>query len=629
MSIRSPAASERRLEALLCSGHIRYNFAEVDLFAGDYLLLHECLWISPWLITEGDLRLFRKFVLTLLVIVGAITLIFASYAYFKSVELTQARSRILLYQSTLAAALDRFQHLPHVLAVDPLVLRALSGSDTDELNRRLSDFASKANVDAIYLMDATGLTVASSNYQDKLTFLGQRYGFRPYFREAIAGRHGEFFAIGATTGRPGYFVAEAVYGEGEAPFGVLAIKLDLSDLVEAWAAGGEAVFVANADGIVVLSSNEDWRYRTLERLSDERLAAIAGDRQFGDEPLEPLEWSIEGDDLVTLNGSKFLHVEAPIDRLGWRLHYLAYEGRVRERAWFTLIAAAIIGSSLFALFFYRRSLRVQTALRTSEADQDQLRRANAKLAEEIEERKAAERRLEQAQSELAQASKLAALGQLSASVTHELGQPLAAMRNYLTAAELETNPTTTELTTNLGRIVQKMESITKQLRFFASPGDQNLQTFDLKDAVQGALSLIEHDLKASDISLELDLSPDGGIVRGNRFRIEQVVVNLLRNAIAAMQNTDQKCLTLKLETTSATTQLSVLDTGHGLGGATIETLGEPFHSTRASGEGMGLGLAISTAIVREHGGELQASDRGERGAVFMLRLPRIQKEALS
>ena len=202
------------------------------------------------------------------------------------------------------------------------------------------------------------------------------------------------------------------------------------------------------------------------------------------------------------------------------------------------------------------------------------------------------------------------------------------MRNYLTAAELEADPQATELATNLGRIVQRMESITKQLRFFASPGDQNLEMFDLKDAVHGALNLVEHDVSANDITLDLDLSPEPGAIRGNRFRIEQVVVNLLRNAIAAMQDSDQRRLALKLDMTAAAANLSVLDTGHGLDGATIETLREPFHSTRASGEGMGLGLAISAAILREHGGELLAADRREGGAVFTLRIPRIQEEAL-
>jgi two-component system C4-dicarboxylate transport sensor histidine kinase DctB len=573
---------------------------------------------------SGGLQLFRGSMLILLGIVAGTSLFLASYTYFKSIAIGEAQSRMLLYQSTLAAALNRFQHLPHIIAGDPLVLRALSGRGRDDLNERLAGFAAEADVDAIYLMDASGLTIASSNYQDELTFLDQNYGFRPYFQEAIAGRHGEFFAIGATTGRPGYFVAEAVYDEAETPLGVLAIKLDLSDLVEAWTAGGEAVFVANGDGIVVLSSNADWRYRTLERLSEERLAAILDDRQFGDEPLDPLDWSVETADLVTLNRERFLHVEAPVDRLGWQLHYLADEGRVRERAWFTLIVAAIIGSSLFAIVFYRRSERVQTALRTSRADQNQLRLANAKLADEIEERKAAERRLEQAQSDLAQASKLAALGQLSASVTHELGQPLAAMRNYLTAAEIDARPEATELAANLGRIVQRMESITKQLRFFASPGDQNLETFDLKDAVHAALTLVEHDVSAKEIALDLDLSPEPATIRGNRFRIEQVVVNLFRNAIAAMKDADRKRLTLKLQPTTDMVEVTVLDTGHGLAGATIETLREPFHSTRASGEGMGLGLAISAAILREHGGELLAADRDGGGAVFTLRIPRIQ-----
>lgn len=561
-------------------------------------------------------------------LVAAVALFFASYAYFKSFALTQAQSRMLLYQNTLTAALDRFQHLPHVLAGDPLIRRALTGRDEDKLNQRLAGFASKANLDAIYLMDATGLTIASSNYQDELTFLGQNYSFRPYFQEAIAGRHGEFFAIGATTGRPGYFVAEAVYDEAGQPVGVIAIKLDLSDLVEAWAAGGEAVFVANADGIVVLSSNEQWRYQTLDHLSDTKLAAIAQDKQFGDEPLRALDWSIEAADLVRLNGHTFLHVEASVEKLGWRLHYLADEGRIRERVWFTLIGAAIAGSTLFALLFYRRSLRTQTALRTSQADRRQLRAANVKLANEIEERKAAERRLEAAQTELAQASKLAALGQLSASVTHELGQPLAAMRNYLTAAELEHNPTMTELAANLGRIVKRMESITRQLRFFASPGDKNLEMFDLRDTVTSALSLVDHDLDASKIQLDLNLPGEQLLIRGNRFRIEQVLVNLLRNGMAAMQDCQVKKLLIRLEASGMTAELSVVDTGHGLNGASIDDLGEPFHSTRPSGEGMGLGLAISTAIVREHGGELVAEDRDEGGAVFTIRVPLVFQEQL-
>jgi len=567
------------------------------------------------------LSVVRLLVFLVIGLAAAVSLFFASYTYFKNSELQLAQNRMLLYQSTLSAALDRFQHLPPILASDPMVLRALAGSGRDALNRRLSGFASQAQVDAIYLMDDAGLTIASSNYRDALTFLGQNYGFRPYFREAIIGRRGEFFAIGATTGRPGYFVAEAVYDDEGTPIGALAIKLDLSGLVDAWAAGGEAVFVANADGIVVLSSHDEWRYQTLERLSGERLEAIRQDRQFGDEALEPLGWSERAADLVSLSDRIFLHVEAPVDQLGWRLHYLAAEGRVRERAWFTLVLVAILGSSLATLTFYRRSLRVQTALRSSQAARRQLQVVNTSLADEIEERKATEQRLEKAQAELAQASKLAALGQLSASVTHELGQPLAAMRNYLTAAELEASSNTPELTANLGRIVQRMESITKQLRFFASPGERTLETFDLRDAVSSGLSLTEHDLHAKRIELDLEMAADPVLTRGHRLRIEQVVINLLRNAMAAMQDSAQRRLTVKVSAMTNRAELALVDTGHGLLGSSIEELREPFHSTRPSGEGMGLGLAISAAIIREHDGEMLADDRDGGGATFTMRLP--------
>ncbi len=545
-----------------------------------------------------------------------------SLSYFKNAELELAQNRGSIYRSILVSALDRFQHLPFVLAQDPYVIAALEGRDREGLNRRLAAFAGRAKLDAIYLMDRRGLTIAASNHDAPVTFLGQNYGFRPYFRDALAGRRGEFFAIGATTSRPGYFVAELVRGTDGRTRGVIAIKLDLSDLAKAWAAGGEAVFVSNSDGVVVLSSDPSWLYRTLAPIPAERRTEIDAERQFGDEPLSPLDWSETEDGRVDMDGRGHLHVRLPVSRLGWTLHFLADGNRVLERVLFTVGAAAVVLALLLALAIFLRSERIRAALRASQADRRQLQETNLRLEREIEERRVAERRLESAHSELARASKLAALGQLAASVTHELGQPIAAMRNYLAAEELEAEaPAQRSFLIRLGDLVRRMESITKQLRFFAKPASEPLSETDLRHVLEGARVVLEHELGAPDVDVSIHVPDKAVPVRGNRLRLEQVLINLVRNSMDAMQNSDRRSLVIRIGTAGSRAFLSVEDSGHGVGGRSIEQLQEPFHTTRASGEGMGLGLAISSAIIKEHDGTLSVENGRAGGAVFRIELP--------
>ncbi|RVU36140.1 sensor histidine kinase [Hwanghaeella grinnelliae] len=574
-------------------------------------------------------------------VIGLMVLVFfTARSYFESLELQRAQSRVTLYRSTLLSALERYQHLPFVLAHDPFVLRAAQGFGRQQLNARLASFASEADLDAIYLMDRTGLTVAASNYDRDLTFLNQNYGFRPYFRAALAGERGQFFGIGATTSRPGYFIAEPVRNTDGAIVGVVALKLDLSGLERAWSDGGETVFVSNRDGIVLLSSEPSIRYRALDALSADQRRAIQARKQFGQEALAPLDWKRLGPDQVRLNGVSHLHVTAPIQGSDWVLHFLSPERDVLTRAWLVVIGAAILAIVISAAGLYLRIRRVRESLAESQAARRKLQAANIDLAREIEERREAERRLEKAQTELARTSKLAALGQLAASVTHELGQPISAMKNYLAAAELDAVPGEhSETFSRLSSVVGRMERLTQQLRFFARPsgagvdGGANgavglkpvdMKPVDLKDVWHEAFALIEPDLDGAGIKLDAQLSDAPVMVQGDRLRLEQVVVNLCRNAVLAMQSAPRRKLTVRVEDADDLAQLSIRDTGPGLGGLTIEALQEPFVTTRASGEGMGLGLAISAEIVKEHDGRLTARDIPEQdggGAEFTVTLP--------
>ncbi len=547
-----------------------------------------------------------------------------SFSAFKRAEFDRASVRARLYEAVLAEALDRFQHLPFVLAEDPGIRAAVAGAAPERLNARLAEFARRAGVEALYVMDKTGLTVAASNYEQPLTFLGQSYGFRPYFKAAMEGRQGEFFAIGATTSRPGYFISAGVPGpDGEGIIGVVAIKIDLGALAQVWDTPGEKVFVANADGVIVLASDQRLRYRTLSPLSEARRAAVSAARQFGEEPLAPLDWTSDGEGDVRLDSRGYLTVQTPLPRLGWSLYFLTENAPIQQRAILTALAMAALLAGAFLGYLLIRARRVRQALRISQADRAALRSINRRLEKEIEDRRTAERRLARTQSELDRASRLAALGRLAASVTHELGQPISAMRTYLTAEEIGAAPSDLTLLNRLGGLVARMEHITRQLRFFATDGGTQADEVDLERVIDGALGLVRHDLDAAGIQPSLELPGAPVTVRGDRLRLEQVLVNLLRNAHLAMQENGASELAVTMTTADGFAIISVKDRGPGLGNLSIDELREPFHTSRPSGEGMGLGLSISAAILEDHGGSLRAETRQGGGASFDMLVPLI------
>lgn len=546
--------------------------------------------------------------------------------YFRSEELDKAQGRLSLYRGTVVSQLERFAHFTYVLARDPYVMATAAGGATGPLNERLAAFAERSGLEAIYLMDTGGHTISASNAGTQASFVGQNYSFRPYFQAALDGAQGQFYGIGSTTGLPGYFFAEAVRAPGSDEItGVIAIKLGLIPLETQWREAGERVFVANRDGVILLSSEPGWRYATLQPLTEAQRARIRETRQFGSQPLDPLDWQRLDGNLARFGGAEHLHLSTSELPNGWALHYFSSTEPVSTRSWLVTGGMVIFAAVLLILTQQRRTARIGAALRRSEAEEALLREANDRLAVEIEERRAAERRLERTQDELERASRLAALGQLAASVTHELGQPIAAMRNHLTAAELG-GDAKAGLTARMAGLVDRMESITRQLKFFAKGEDSSIGEVDLRDVVRASLALVEPNIDATQTRLELSL-PDAPVpVRGNQFRLEQVLTNLLRNAVDAMSDSEERHLAVTVGAQGAWGWCEVADTGHGLGGARLEDLQEPFYTTRPTGQGMGLGLAISASIVREHDGEISTRERQGGGTVFRVDIPLADEE---
>lgn len=553
---------------------------------------------------------------------------FAAYRYFVSEELARADGRLSLYRSTVLAEIERFDHLTQVLSVDPFVIEGLTAPAPSALNDRLAGIADAAGLDAIFLMRPDGLTIAASNADTQASFLGESYAFRPYFQTALAGGRGQFYGIGATTGLPGYFIADPVRGPGGRTLGVIAIKIDLSPFEESWRAAGEEVLLADDHDVVLLASDPAWRYRTLDPLTEAERQSIDDARQFTGQPLELLDWQW-GDRWARINGSDRLHTVTRDLPFGWQLHYLASDAAVASRAWLAAGCVLALAALLLIVAQYQRGQRLRLALRRSEAEEAALRQANERLAAEIEDRRRAEQRLSETRAELERASRLAALGQLAASVTHELGQPIAAMKNHLAAHEMASPPAEGRLARVIGSLVDRMEGITRQLKFFARSDREPFETVDLRDVMVAVLELMAPFIEAGAVGFNYDPPDAPVLVRGSRLRLEQVLTNLIRNALDAMEESPDPTLTVTLDGNDQTHWVAVADTGHGLGASTLENLAEPFFTTRESGKGLGLGLAISAGILDDHGGRLDAENLPEGGAVFRMILPRIEQQELA
>lgn len=552
-------------------------------------------------------------------------LFWASFAYFKSQEIEEATARLTLHRSTLQSELRHFAHLPFFISLDPIVADTLTGGHTEALNRRLARFAQSAGIDAVFLMDRSGQAIAASNAKAPSSFIGQNYGFRPYFKAALRGELGQFYGIGTTTGVPGYFYAMAVRAPQKGIVGVIAIKVDLSNLQDSWQASGERILLTNRDGVVLLASDPEWRYRTLGHLKPEQRAQIAADQQFGAEPLTPLDWTIATDgQTVTIGDERLLYLSSGDLPNRWSLHFLAPYDRAVTRAW--LLTGSFVLLFMLGLmgFQFRRTRRVATALRRSEHEETQLRAANERLAVEIDERRAAERNLQKTQADLERAGRLAALGQLASSVTHELGQPIAAMRNQLAATEMTSGAT--PLSGKMQSLVDRMESITTQLKFFSRKGRDKFEAVDLSSLMEEALDLLEPSILVSQTQVSFDRPDCKTILRCNPLRIEQVMTNIVRNALDATEDGSKPGrVTIRIGGTPQEVWFDVTDNGHGLGDQSLDDLREPFATTRESGRGMGLGLTISAGIVADHGGIITATNRETGGSIFRVTLPRDQR----
>ena len=533
--------------------------------------------------------------------------------------------QLSLYANSLHTLIERYRALPAVLALDAELINALSQPVTPEiqagLNQKLKRINGAAQSSTLELLDSTGLAVAASNWDTPTSYVGHNYGFRPYFSQTRSQGTGRFYAVGVTSGIPGYFLSSAVLDAKGRFLGAMVVKLEFPQLEREWSQGNDTLLVSDARGIVFIANDTAWRYRYLRELSDDDRSEISSTRQYHKQPLTPMATRTLrsfGDNsyLMRVSGPQgsqdYVWNSLPLTAEGWTLHLLRRPVVTPEDSRNAALAA--IGLWLTLVFLGLFLLQRWRLAR--------MRQRNREELEQLVE--ARTRDLRTAQDGLVQSAKLAALGQMSAALAHEINQPLTAQRMQLATLRLLLDHGRIEeaykALTPLEQMLTRMAALTGHLKTYARQSPSGLrERLDLALVVDQSLQLLEPRLQEEHIDLHVNLIRPAW-VRGDAIRLEQVLINLLRNALDALHDKPRKRLEIHIEARQQHWNLSVSDSGGGISEAYLGKVFDPFFTTKPVGDGLGLGLAVSYAIVHELGGRLTVCNHAD-GAQFTLTLP--------
>lgn len=533
-----------------------------------------------------------------------------------SVERDETTKQTRAVLRLLESELQKFRLLPAVLSEYPDLRAALRSSRVDpRLNDKLAVLKDKTGAGAIFALDRQGKAIAASNARLPDSFVGQDYSFRPYYRLGWTKGGGEYFALGTVSRRPGLYLSRRIE-DANGPIGVIVVKIEFDGIEQAWRDRRALSFVVDGNGVLLLSSDPSLRFRALGAIDPARKAKIKAALQFGNARLTPLEITIAPTGLTTMrDGSQAMAAILPVPVSGWRLYHfepleLALKS-ARQRANIAAILFAIVLSLLLAVLGWaivrrrlageaRALLEKEVAARTHD------------LAREIEARVSADQRYRQAREELAHANRLGTLGTISAGVAHEINQPVATIRTFAENATAFLDRAQPEqAATNLREIVamtDRIGSITAQLRRYARRGVGTIGPLSIDQVFDGVRLLVSDQFRSAQVRLDLPTPGPGLKVYAGRVRLEQVLVNLLTNALEAVRTQSDPWVRVTLMQNRGQIVLDIRDSGEGIDPAIADQLFMPFATTKTGG--LGLGLHIARDIMIEFGGTLEhvASD---------------------
>ncbi len=469
----------------------------------------------------------------------------------------------------------------------------------DALNRRLSSLRDELGASVIYLMDAHGQTLVASNWQKPDSFVGQNYQFRSYFRDALNLGEQRQYALGTRSRIPGLYLARRV-SDGASALGVIVVKIRFDGTERDWRSYPGAVFATDPEGVVLITDDPAQRFRTIAPLSPQRRATLRRQLDFGSAPLDPdpqltgLAAATQVDRAVPAGPGLTLHVVQPI-RPARRA--------AQATAWlFTLAMMTTIGALVLFARWRRQAI-------------------------ELAAQRDAAQRIELLKDELAQANRLAVLGQIAAGVAHEIGQPVTAIAIQAnTGSQLSAagdNTAAAQAFARIAALTTRISTITGELRRFARRGVRDTGPAHVDAAIDGALLLLSNRIVASRVRIVRPGLRGDMLVAADAQRCEQVFVNLLQNALDATAGLADATITIIVIQQGEAIHIDLADNGPGIDAAMRATLFQPFKTGKATG--LGLGLVISKDIARDMGGDLtfeagRIGEPNQTGACFRLTL---------
>ena len=529
----------------------------------------------------------------------------------------QAEAALSVASTSLTGELQQFRELVVILAGQQDVIDFASGAP-DATPPKLRALADKTGSQDLRIVSTSGRVLATAR------------DAAPAFETGAALRRAETGALGGDKRRTEegdrvFRFAAPIFSDGKA-IAAVVVDVDAWTIEASWHGSAQAVFFTDALGEVFVSNRPALILTNV--LPDAEPATMFPEHGV---------WQLGRFEMWTFGTAgglppRSLHITRPLPALGLTAELLADTGGAFRLA---NLQASVMGAVyLLALALWRGAAErrrrlsdrlalqagITAALETRVAERTQdLQDANANLRSEIRERQAAETRLKQAQADLVQAGKLAALGHMSAGISHELNQPLMAIRSFsdnaLAFLDRGKSERVSENLSRISSLAGRMDRIIRNLRAFARQEIDPAKPVDLRNIVEEALLIAGDGLETAGIALDWR-RPDAPIgVMGGDVRLQQVIVNLISNARDAMSDADEKQLTIFIEE-SGPVSLVVEDTGTGID--LPERVFDPFYSTKETGDAdsLGLGLSISYGIVKSFDGELRAENRDDGGARF-------------
>ncbi|PVV06954.1 MAG: hypothetical protein B6D77_14855 [gamma proteobacterium symbiont of Ctena orbiculata] len=551
------------------------------------------------------------------------------------------RQQLEQFASHLDSQLSRYQFTPQLVAKNSLLVELLNDPKNDSLvevvNLLLWEINEITSASDTYLMDRTGLTLAASNWADENPFVGKNFSFRPYFSKAMEGKVGRYFALGTTSKKRGYYFSYPVTYNAE-KIGVIVVKMDLSQIEKYWSERHSQFIVSDPDGIIFITTNLDWLYKSIVPLSPKALERIKASRRYEDSDIQALKLKnmatisdssliiqIDTGDTTVEYLSSFYDMQAA----GWSVRVLTPLEDLRQQSLINAFTILLIALSLLliSLLVWQWIRRHQVRERIHQEAHIQLEKKvslrTTDLQKEIDKHKQTEKTLRETQGELIQTAKLAVLGQMSASISHELNNPLAAIRSYADNARkflsIDKHEKADDNLQRIAQLTDRMSRISSQLKFFSRKSSGQLESVNIAPIIQTAIEISRPQIKQLAISIDTENVDSSIIAHVDIIQLEQVLINLINNAIYAIGAHSPGTITITTEQDTGQIMIHVDDTGPGIDEQKLEMIFEPFYTTRESG--LGLGLSISARIIDSMNGGLAVNNLKPSGARFTITLP--------